>query len=280
MMLINILHQTGLLSPVLIFGSDELISDKSQYIHMDKEIVQVILEKELSVKNPLLIEGFPGIGLVGNIASQYIVNELKMTYLGAMSSRYFPPLAVLLGGVVNMPVRIYEDAGKGIVVLTADIPVHPLASYEIGREIVSWAESINVREMVCLAGITVMDDQHRVFGAVSKSDLLDKIRDKVEIFEMGTITGITGSIMNECRMKNLSAVCILGETASPEPDQRAAIAAIETLNKIYDLGVSTAKLTEQADEIEVQMAQLAQQMKAVTPEEQQSQMPKEFPMYG
>jgi len=44
--------------------------------------------------------------------------------------------------------------------------------------------------------------------------------------------------------------------------------------------VSTAKLTEQADEIEVQMAQLAQQMKAVTPEEQQSQMPKEFPMYG
>jgi hypothetical protein len=80
-MLINILHQTGPLSPVLISGSDELISDKIQYIHMDKEIVQVILEKELSVKNPLLIEGFPGIGLVGNIASQYIVNELKMTYL-------------------------------------------------------------------------------------------------------------------------------------------------------------------------------------------------------
>jgi hypothetical protein len=28
------------------------------------------------------------------------------------------------------------------------------------------------------------------------------------------------------------------------------------------------------------MAQLAQQLKAATPEEQQSQMPKEFPMYG
>jgi proteasome assembly chaperone (PAC2) family protein len=31
---------------------------------MDKEIVQVILEKEPSVKNPILIEGFPGIGSV------------------------------------------------------------------------------------------------------------------------------------------------------------------------------------------------------------------------
>jgi uncharacterized protein len=247
---------------------------------MDKETVQVILEKEPSVKNPILIEGFPGIGLVGNIASQYIVNELNMTYLGSMSSKFFPPLAVLLGGVVNMPVRIYEDAGKGIIVLTADIPVHPLASYYVGKEIVSWAESINAKEMVCLAGITVMTEQHRVFGAVSKKDLLERIKDVTEIFELGTITGITGSIMNECRVRNLPAICLLGETASAEPDPRAAIAAVETLNKIYNLGVSTNKLSEQAEQIEVQMAQLAQQLKAATPEEQQSQMPKEFPMYG
>ena len=95
---------------------------------MDKEIVQVILEKEPSVKNPILIEGFPGIGLVGNIASQYIVNELKMTYLGAMSSKYFPPLAVLLGGVVNMPVRIYEDAAKGLVISPPDVSAKAAAA--------------------------------------------------------------------------------------------------------------------------------------------------------
>jgi len=84
--------------------------------------------------------------------------------------------------------------------------------------------------------------------------------------------------MNECRFRNLPAVCLLGETASPEPDPRAAIATIEILNKIYSLGVSTKKLEEQAEQIEMQMAQLAQQMKAASPEEQS--MPKEFPMYG
>lgn len=252
---------------------------KAKYLSMDKDIVQVILEKQPSVKNPILIEGFPGIGLVGNIASQYIVHELDMTYLGAMNSKFFPPLAVLLGGVVNMPVRIYEDAGKGIVVLTADIPVHPLASYDIGKEIVAWAESINTKEMVCLAGITVMSDQHRVFGAVSKKDMLDKLKGMAEVFELGTITGITGSIMNECRIRNMPALCLLGETASADPDPRAAISTIETLNKIYNLGVSTTKLAEQAEQIEVQMAQLAQQLKAAAPEEQ-PQIQKEFPMYG
>jgi uncharacterized protein len=244
----------------------------------DTDVVQVILEKEPTVRDPLVIEGFPGIGLVGNIASQYIVHELDMTYLGAMSSKFFPPLAVLLGGVVNMPVRIYEDAGKNLVVLTADIPVHPLASYDIGREVVAWARSMSAREMVCLAGITVMSDQHRVFGAVTQKELLDRIKDMAEVFELGTITGITGSIMNECRIKNFPAICLLGETASSEPDPRAAIATIETLNKMYDLGISTKKLEEQAEQIEVQMAQLAQQLKAATPEEQP--LPREFPMYG
>jgi uncharacterized protein len=245
---------------------------------MDKDIVQVVLEHKPSIRNPVLIEGFPGIGLVGNIATQYIVHERNMTYLGAMNSKFFPPLAVLLSGVVNMPVRIYEDPGKDLMVLTADIPIHPLASYDIGKEVVSWAESLNVKEMVCLAGITVMSDQHRVFAAVSQKELLEKIKDGTEIFEIGTITGITGSIMNECRIRNLPAICLLGETASAEPDPRAAIATIETLNKIYKLDISTEKLEEQAEQIEQQMSQLAQQMKAASPPPDE-QLPRDA-MYG
>jgi uncharacterized protein len=195
-----------------------------------------------------------------------------------MSSKFFPPLAVLLSGIVNMPVRIYEQAEKELVVITADIPIHPLASYDVGKEIVSWAESIKAKEMVCLAGITVMSEEHRVFGAASTKEMLERLKDKAEVFELGTITGITGSIMNECRIRKMPAICLLGETASAEPDPRAAIAAVETLNKLYDLGIGTAKLAEQAEQIELQMHQLAQQLKAAVPEEQQ--MPKEFPMYG
>ncbi|MCD6146192.1 MAG: PAC2 family protein, partial [Methanosarcinales archaeon] len=77
----------------------------------DKE-VHVIAEKPES-SNPVIIEGFPGVGLVGNIAGQQIIEELDMTYLGAINSRYFPPVAMLLEGRVNMPVRIYESPENG-----------------------------------------------------------------------------------------------------------------------------------------------------------------------
>ena len=175
-----------------------------------------------------------------------------------------------------MPVRIYEKEEMNLIVIAADIPIHPLASYEVGKELVTWAESIKVKELVCLAGITVMADQHRVFGAVSMQSLLERIKDKAEIFELGTITGISGSIMNECRSKNIPAICLLGETASAAPDPRAAVATLDTLNKMYNLGVDTAKLGEKASEIETQMQQLAEQVKTATPAE----LPKEFPMYG
>ncbi|HQF17610.1 MAG TPA: proteasome assembly chaperone family protein [Methanotrichaceae archaeon] len=238
--------------------------------------VQVILENEPSSQNPLLVEGFPGIGLVGNIASQYMVHELNMTYLGAMTSRFFPPLAVLLGGVVNMPVRIYEKPEINLILLTSDIPIHPLATYDMSKEIVRWASSIKVREIACLAGITLMTEQRRVFGAVTSPEMLDRIKGVAEIFELGTISGISGSLMNECRIKGLSAICLLGETLSDDPDPRSAAAAIDALNKIYGLGVSTEKLLDRASEIELQMHQLAEQVKTQGEETPQ----KEFPMYG
>ncbi len=245
---------------------------------MSDDNVQVISRKPSS-DNPVVIEGFPGIGLVGNIASQYIVNELSMEYLGAVNSRYFPPLTVLQEGVAHLPVRIYEKTELGMVVITSDIPIHPAVSYDVAREIVSWTESINAREMVCLAGISIMGDQRRVFGAATTKDLLDRLRDQLEVFELGTISGISGSVMNECLMRNVSAICLLGETHSMAPDPRTAAVTVNMLNKLYNLEVDATKLEERAGELELQMQKLAEEVRTTSAEE----VPKPGlpgPMYG
>ncbi|HRW83169.1 MAG TPA: proteasome assembly chaperone family protein [Methanothrix sp.] len=241
--------------------------------------VQVIAERPKS-QNPVVIEGFPGIGLIGNIASQYIVNKLEMDYLGAIDSRFFPPLSVLVGGVAHMPVRIYEKADLGVVVISSDIPVHPAASYDVARGIVSWAESIGAREMVCLAGITVMSDQQRVFGAATTEEMLEKIKEKVEVFEIGTISGISGSVMNECLLRKVPAICLLGETHSMAPDPRAAVVTIKMLNTLYGLDADTEELEERAEEIELQMQKLADQVKTTSAEEVPGKKELQFPMYG
>ncbi|MDF0590242.1 proteasome assembly chaperone family protein [Candidatus Methanocrinis natronophilus] len=241
--------------------------------------VQVRAETPQS-ENPVVIEGFPGIGLIGNIASQYVINKLEMDYLGAIDSRFFPPMSVLVGGLAHMPVRIYEKSELGVVVVSSDIPVHPAASYDLARGMVSWAESIGATEMVCLAGITVMGEEQRVFGAATTGEMLNKIKDKVEVFEFGTISGISGSVMNQCLLRKMPAICLLGETHSMAPDPRAAVVTIKMLNNLYSLNVDTTELEERADEIEFQMQKLAEQVQSSSVEEVAGRKELQFPMYG
>jgi len=236
-----------------------------------------IITKPLSLENPVVIEGFPGIGLVGNIASQHLIDELEMEYIGFVESKYFPPIAVLFNGIINMPVRVYESKEHNILTVISDIPIHPTISYEVSKVLMDWAQSVNVKEIVSIAGIATMSSEEKVFGAATNDDMLNRIKDHVEIFQVGTISGISGSVMTECFMRNVPAISLLGETNSPNPDPRAAASVIKVLNMIYNLPIDTDNLMEQAEQIEVELQKLAEQVKT---SEESEQPRREFPMYG
>ncbi|MCZ7394168.1 MAG: proteasome assembly chaperone family protein [Candidatus Methanoperedens sp.] len=236
-----------------------------------------IINKPLKSKNPLVIVGFPGIGLVGNITCQHIIEELGMIYRGSIDSRYFPPLAVLFNGMVYLPVRIYEAPDKEVVIVISDIPIHPTASYDISKVLADWMQSINAKNIVSIAGIATTTGERRVFGGATSQELLEKIKDKTEIFQVGTISGISGSIMTECYLRGMPAVSLLGETPGPNPDPKAAVEVINVLNNIFGLSIDTTKLSSQAEQIELELSKLAEQVRTT---ETQSLPKKEFPMYG
>lgn len=240
------------------------------------QFVKIINEPLIS-KNPLVIEGFPGIGLVGNITCQHIIEELGMKYMGSIDSKYFPPLAVLFNGLVYMPVRIYEAAEKEIVLIISDIPIHPSASYDISKVLIDWMHTINAKTIVSIAGIATTTGERRVFGGATSAELLEKIKENTEIFQVGTISGISGSIMTECYLRGVPAISLLGETPGPNPDPRAAVKVITVLNKIFDLSIDTEKLLGQAEQIELELSKLSEQVKAT---ETSTPPRKEFPMYG
>ncbi|MEA3281060.1 MAG: proteasome assembly chaperone family protein [Euryarchaeota archaeon] len=228
-------------------------------------------------ENPVVVEGFPGVGLVGNIASQQIIDELNMKYLGAINSKHFPPVAMLLEGRVNMPVRIYESMEKEMIVVVSDIPIHPSIAYIVSKSIVDWATSVNARQIVSIAGMPVVGADPIVFGAATTEEGLESIRDEVEIFQMGSISGIAGSIMTECFTRKLPAISLLGSTSDPNPNPIAAAAVLKVLNNLYDLSIDTERLIKQAEEIELEMQKLAETVRETV---EQDEPPKPLSMYG
>lgn len=236
-----------------------------------------IITKPVQSKNPILIEGFPGIGLVGNIASQHMIEEMHMEYIGSIESRYFPSIAVLYEGLINMPVRIYENVEHNLIIVISDIPISHTVSYDVSNALMDWAVSINVKEVVSIAGIAIMDSGHKVFGAATTPEMLERLKEKVEIFQMGTISGISGSVMSECLLRGIPALSLLGATRTQNPDPRAASSVIEVLNEFYGFSVDTQRLVEQAERIEIELQRLAEDVQIT---EQKGEVKKEFPMYG
>ncbi len=235
--------------------------------------------REIKSKNPLIIEGFPGIGLIGNIVSQHLIEELKMEYVGTFESPFFLPLVVVYEGVIRNPVRIFESKEHNLVTVFSEIPVAQEVSHPVGINLVKWAKEVGISEFLSLAGIATPGEEERIFVAATSEEALKQFNGETTLFEMGSITGISGVVMRECLNHDIPGYCLLGETHSPNPNPRAAARVVEVINKRWKLGVDTKPLLEQAEKIEKTLQQLTQQVEdQAAPRERPS--PTDYSLYG
>jgi uncharacterized protein len=224
-------------------------------------------------ENAAVLMGFPGSGLVGTIALQYMVEQLEFELIGTMTSKFFPPLAMMNKGVINDPCRIYMK--NDILAVVADIPIHPMICYEIANGLLDWLVPFKPKEVLTIAGIITNEPQKRVFGVATTSDALTRIQEYTLVLPIGSISGIASSILTECKIRSIPAYGLLGETVNA-PDPRSSAATIEVLNRMYNLELDVQPLIDQAVEIEQSMGKIAEEV-----QQSAEQSPKkDLPMYG
>lgn len=232
-----------------------------------------VTSRNLAGAEKTVLIGFPGSGLVGSIALQYLVEQMDFEQIGAITSKYFPPVALMTRGVINAPVRLYEK--DSLAAIISDVPVHPMICYEVANGIMDWLTQFGIREIATIAGIITNEPDKRVFGVATTSTVLQRIEEQTIILPMGSISGIAASILTECKTRGIPGIGLLGETVNT-PDPRSSAATIEVLNKIYDLDLDVQPLLEQAVEIEAAMAQIAEQVQKTEAQPRREQLP----MYG
>jgi len=236
-----------------------------------------ILVEDIDVEKPVVLTSFPGIGLVGTITAAHYVSELNLEPVGLIESEMLLPIALAADGVIQPPVRVYQSKEKNFVLIHSDVPIIPELAYEMSKKIVEWAASIETSRILSIAGVATFEgDKRRVFGAATTKELLDEIKDYVEIFKNGTISGIAGSILNECVARKFPGFAILGETMGFNPDPRAAAQVVNVLNSMFGWDINVEKLLKQAEIIEAQLQKLADQTRM----HEQVVKREELPMFG
>ena len=62
-----------------------------------------LIEKDL--EGATIVVGFPGVGLVGTIAANHLINSQGLEQIGVVESPHFPAVSVVKDGVPHNPVR-------------------------------------------------------------------------------------------------------------------------------------------------------------------------------
>ncbi|MGE5575501.1 MAG: PAC2 family protein [Ignavibacteria bacterium] len=237
---------------------------------------------EIQPNNPILIEGLPGLGLVGKIALRYLIKQTKAKKIAYLYSPHFPYFVLVnkKGNVRLLRGAFYyyqNPKGNDIILFTGDSQSQTIeGQYEIADRMLDFSEKHGVKTIATIGGYRMESkEKPRVFIAATSHDVLQKaIQSGASLSTSGSpIVGTAGLILGLSKFKKIDAICLLGETRGYLPDPLAAKSVLEVLKLTFNFDLDLAGLDEEIAKAETMVTRLQQieEKRAVQAEETRKQ---------
>jgi len=220
-------------------------------------MINIKMLKKLDLSGAIMIEGFPGIGLVGPMAISYIIDKLGMAYIGYMESEEFPPLVSIHKGEPMPPVRLYYSEKFKIATIFAEfaLPVELVGS--ITNAVYSFITANKIKEIISISGIPSSEGGVHSFAIASLNSLNAEIQKAgMKPIEEGVASGVNALLLMKAKLDSLPDINILVPVEQDIIDPKYAENAIDTLNKLLDLNIDTSELKKEAEEVEAKIQEL------------------------
>lgn len=214
-------------------------------------------------KNPTIIEGFPGFGLVGTIATEFLIDHLDTELIGKIEFSEGPAVVAIHENKVVEPLGIFYNKKYNLVILHA-ITASTGLEWEIADTLVKLAKELGAKEIISLEGVGSGSNvsESRTFYYSNKDNIKNKFKKNgIDPLKEGIIMGVTGALL--LRVEGLPMSCVFSETPSKLPDSKAAAKIIETLDKYLGLELDPKPLLEQAEKFEEKLKTILQQSQKV-----------------
>jgi len=226
--------------------------------------MKIIKYSDHKYYNPIAIVGFPGIGLVGSILTSFVIRELAMEAVAAITSPDFPPYTLVQDGKPYPPIRIYgckrecatEDCGD-LIVVTSEITLRPEHYYTLDIALADLFKELGVASVIAIEGVPQFADDMSIYACGTSAASRERI-DSLEIkrFDEGLVRGLTGVMLYEGYYLGTDVIAMLCPANVMLPDPRAAAKALEVLSKLMpELNIDAKPLYKEAEEMENKVKQ-------------------------
>ena len=229
--------------------------------------------KKPKLNNPVLIEGLPGIGNVGKLAVEHLIEMTNAKKFAELYSKDFPPQVFInTDGTVKLVnnefyyLRSKKKNQRDLILLTGDYQgLSAQGQYELVDKILDVIGELGVKEMFTLGGYGLGHEieKPKVLFATTEKSLVKKIKKYGAIFKKnepgGGIIGASGLLLGLGKLRGFEGVCFMGETPGYLVDPKSAKEVLKILAKITNVTVDLSQLERKAKEIEA----IAQQLQEI-----------------
>lgn len=230
----------------------------------------VMYEKSPKLDAPILIEGLPGVGNVGKLAAEYLVNKLEAKKFASIYSKHFPPQVLISeDGVIRLvsnDLYYHKTGSKGgndLLILTGDYQgTSQEGQYELSGKVIELFAEMGGSRIFTLGGWSVgkIIPEPRVLGATTTPEMVEELKKVGVDFSKeepsGGIVGAAGLLLGLGKLKGIEAACLMGETSGYFSDPKSAQALLEILVKLLKIDIDFSDLEERAKELEELTARL------------------------
>ncbi|MEM2979035.1 MAG: proteasome assembly chaperone family protein, partial [Methanomassiliicoccales archaeon] len=215
---------------------------------MVTEYIETIFYEDPVLENPILVEGLPGVGNVGKLAAEHLLEQLGAVKFAEIYSKFFPPQVLVddEGLIRLVGNELYYSKGNSarpdLIILVGDYQgLTPEGQYELSDHILRIAKKYGVKKIFTLGGYGVgkMVEKPRVLGAATDKELVEEMKKYGVVFAKGEpgsgIVGASGLLLGLGKIHGIRAVCLMGETSGYFVDPKGAEVVLRVLAKVLNV---------------------------------------------
>ncbi len=226
--------------------------------------VMINIHEEPDLEQPILIEGLPGVGNVGKLAAEHLIDSIGATKFADIYSRYFPPQVIVdddgVIRLINNELYYYHsdtEEKRDLIILVGDTQgMSSEGQYEFSYRVLDLAKKYGVTQIFTLGGYGLgrFVEHPRVLGAASSEALVEEMKEIGVTFEKGEpgsgIVGASGLLLGLGKLYGIDGVCLMGETSGYFADPKSAEAVLRILSNVMNVTVDYEELQNKALQIE------------------------------
>lgn len=230
--------------------------------------------QKISVKHPILLATWPGMGNVAIKAIDYIRRRLKLEPFAEIDAGEFvvPERVLIEQGIVELPNTprniFYYRNSPDLIIFEGETQIRREGGIVLVQEILNFVREFEGRRLFTGAAfpfpISYKEDS-QIYVASNLKRLRDSLHHDyhLKVIESGEVSGLNGLLLGYAKEFGLPAACFLATIplyAITLPNPKASKELVKIFERILDVHIGVTELELRIREVEREMSEIEERM--------------------